>query len=96
MIINYQFDDVSLFVRDRYSSRLSALIATANELGEEVTVAERYSPKSGGFIISIQVGGNTQSTNDFYLLKDVLEKMGGKLSPITLINDVEFRGLFDK
>lgn len=83
-------------MRDRYSRRLSMLIGVANELGEDIIVAEKHMAKSGEFIISIQVGARTLHTFDFDRLKEVLVEMGGELTPITLIATEEFRGLIDK
>lgn len=96
MVTNFTFKNKLMFVRDRYSRRFSMLVDVANELGEDVNVAERHISKSGEFVISIQVGDRTQLTQDFRRLSEILEEMGGELTPITLIATEDFRGLIDK
>ena len=96
MIINYQFLNDHDFDRDRYYYVMKNLIASAKELKEEITIAERYSVENNGFIVSVKVGGKTQGTFAFRRFKGALEEMGGKLSPITLINEEELTWWKDK
>lgn len=96
MVTNFTFKSDRKFVRNLYSIRLSKLIAVANELGEDISVAEKHMAKSGEFIISIQVGSKTERTFAFRNFKEFIEEMGGELTPITLIATEDFRGLIDK
>lgn len=96
MIINYRFLNNHDFDRDRYYYVKKNLIASAKELEEEITIAEGYSAKNNGFIVSVQVGIKTKESLAFRQFEEILKGMGGKVLSFTLINVNEFRGLIDK